>query len=466
MRKWQDLAPPDDPGSWYDVDGVWPTDRGTYEMADYLGSTELTATGAGNMSYAFVAKTLTSTREYVVDASKMWEYSGGSLTDRTNGVTIGTPMMAQYGNITICVMGNSVATVSSSGGNFSALAGAPKGNIVCVHKNAVLIFNTDTSADGWAASDVGDYTNWTTGEAASGRLIETPGDILGACVLGDAVYVFKPNSIYRMRYVGGQVKWMTEVVFQGIGLAHGTPSLAKHAVCAGNRGILFPGSLGPYGPGMFLFDGVSQPVKVNPLTKLTDVTVPRISYNGWYDIFCIYDNGVQDAFFYNATSDAWGRNTSPLIGYAYNPSTVAPLMGDFAARDANYSPMPVVYTKEAADKIKRYALDNTSARTVYLTTSMMGAADRKTAFRRASAILRRRTDIGTNSAAATLYLYRELHDTTEQSSRAVTESTVKNRFDLMGGAHTDNFARIKFSFTDLDIEIDDVLVDATAGGLE
>jgi hypothetical protein len=161
--------------------------------------------------YAFSGKGITSTRQFAVDGSHIWEWvSSLSITDQTGGVTVGSkPMMAQYGDVTICAMGAGASTVKSTGGAFSALAGAPKGEIICVHKNAVLIFNTDTSADGWAASDVGDYTNWTTGEAANGRLIDIAGAITAAIPFGDAVYVFKANAIYRMTYVGGTVNGLS-----------------------------------------------------------------------------------------------------------------------------------------------------------------------------------------------------------------------------------------------------------------
>jgi hypothetical protein len=95
-------------------------------------------------------------------------------------------------------MGASTATVKSTGGNFSALAGAPQAEIVLPVANALLYLNTNTSTDGWAASDVGDYTNYATGEAASGRLIQTPGPITAGVSFGNYAIVFKGDAIYRL----------------------------------------------------------------------------------------------------------------------------------------------------------------------------------------------------------------------------------------------------------------------------
>ena len=160
MKKWQNLSAPDDPDSWYDVDGVWPTNRGSYELADSLNSgAEYTGTSAGAVTYAFRSKGVVSTvehPEYIIDSARIWQYDVAGtpvLTDVTGAITVGArPQMAQYGSITICVMGSELgaypgatlpgrATVytTSPGTNFAALAGAPEGQSVCIQSNAVMI---------------------------------------------------------------------------------------------------------------------------------------------------------------------------------------------------------------------------------------------------------------------------------------------------------------------------------------
>lgn len=55
MRKWQDLAAPDDPNSWYSVTNMWPTLRGTYETADLSTGEAINGPAAtiGAVLYAF-----------------------------------------------------------------------------------------------------------------------------------------------------------------------------------------------------------------------------------------------------------------------------------------------------------------------------------------------------------------------------------------------------------------------------
>jgi hypothetical protein len=471
MRRWQNLAPPNDPGSWYDVDGVWPTSTGSYEAVDFLTGTAVTATGsslgAGTL-YAYCAKTLSSRREYVI-TEKIWQYAAGALTERTGGVSIGAyPMMAQYGDVTICVMGTAAPTVSSTGGNFAALAGAPQGEIVVVQSNAVVIFNTNTSADGWHASDVGDYTNWSTGESASGRIIQTPGPIRAAVPFGNDILVFKDDAIYRMRYVGGLVKWTVELAWKGVGVgvAPVDDILGKYACCAGNSGVLFAayyevitGYISSY---IYYFDGVSAPRRVNPLTK---VVAGRMGYNPQQDTFFIAESDVSGVvYFYNATIDAWGFASTPFTGIN---STQKPVLGDFSARSEK-STMPVYYKATAADTITRYAHGATvgdNPGTCYLETAMLGKPDEKTHFSRVTPILRRRRDLGADSASLRLTLFREMHDTTAQTTRTISESTDRKRFDLAGGTCTDNFARFKVTFADLDVEVDDFLITQKHAGL-
>jgi hypothetical protein len=317
--------------------------------------TTLTVSGrpyAGTQSYAFSAKTLTGTREYVVTAAKIFEYSATTLTDRTGGVAVGSnPMMAQFGAITLCVMGNATATVSSNGGNFAALAGAPKGEIVLVVDGAALILNTDTSPDGWAASDVFDYTNWTTGEAASGRLLDTPGPILAGCAFGGYAYAFKATSIYRGNYVGGQVKWEWHLVWSGVSVGSlFTTTQSKHYVGAGADCMMFVGqrdsaSFSTSGSKtassyVYLYDGVSAPRCVNPLTTIVEGAV---LYDPSVNMFTVFplQTSTDRMYFYSVPADAWGYYGTPLgAGASTNPPR--PVMGAYETR-AVASPLPAFY---------------------------------------------------------------------------------------------------------------------------
>lgn len=75
--------------------------------------------------------------------------------------------------------------------------------IVVYQSSAKLVFDGDR----WAASDVGDYTNWETGEACAGRLFQPDGPILWALAFRDYVLAGKKHAAYKGRYVGHWLKW-------------------------------------------------------------------------------------------------------------------------------------------------------------------------------------------------------------------------------------------------------------------
>lgn len=507
-RRLQDLAPPDDPGSWSALRNFWPTRRG-YETADFSTGTSKTATDSGPVIYAFAGKGLSASFEWVItrgSAPKIWEYSGGSLTDRTNGVSVGGvggPMMAMYGNINICVMGVGTATVSATaGGNFSALAGAPQGEIVLVCRNAVLILNTDTSVDGWAASDVGDYTNWSSGEAASGRLIDTPGPIVAACVWGDAVYVFKTSSIYRGTYVGGVVKWRWEVVWQGVG-ASGIVSgfgatKGKYQVVACREGIAFNAEAAADANSVYLFDGASPPYCLNPLTTLNesastfvyhpieDVLVLAPSYGSDKDGTYRAGTGQSSVtglyYYYSFKTRAWGNGSGsdeedwelPDAGPILAVNGV--LQGDYFARaETSIKPVYWRWRNVTDDALYRCAPSSTPSGTAnnvtcyaqttrYSDPKVRYGSDQKTKYDRLIPVVYRRTDLGTNSASLTATFYRELEDTSAASTPlTVAESGTRKRFDFTA---EENFATFKVTWTAEDIELADFYIRTKPGALE
>lgn len=477
--KWQDLSAPDDPEGYQNVFNLWPTKHGTYETVDFSTGTSVTASGSSTVHYAFAAKTLSSTLEWVVDNAKIWLYSSGSLADKTNSVTIGAdPHMAQYGNVTICAMGTANPTVAStSGGNFSAIAGAPNCEIVVVQSNCALAFNTATSADGWAASDVGDYTNWSTGEAASGRIIATPGPITAAVAFGNDVLVFKENAIYRMTYVGGAVKWQVNLVWYGTGAASSSSlTKAKYQVVATNRGVAFNGNATDNS--VFLFDGASPPVLLNPLTTI-DSSDCVFVYNPVEDMLCLapaygssatgtskqYDSTFISSlyYYYNFLSGQWGKGAGgaeeDYEGTASTPrlAECGVLQGDYYAR-AETSSKPVYWRYRNTSGGAHYRCAPSapgSSSTCYVLTKAYGNPLYKTQWSRLTPILRRRNDKGTDTATLEYNLFRERHDIYEGNasvaSAVISESSQRKRFDFMA---CDNYARFLVKFNALDVEID------------
>jgi hypothetical protein len=484
MRKWKTayagpikkMAAPDDPGIWAEISNFVPTGRGSYASADrFSGATAIAAAGetAGTGKYAFAATTPSGSRSYVVGA-KIWEVAsdGLSITDRTNAVTIGTyPMMAQFGTATICVMGNATATVSSTGGNFAALAGAPKGEIVLTCANAVLIFNGDAGTlytDGWFASDVMDHTNWTTGEAASGRLLQTPGPIISACVYRDQVYVFKPGSIYRGRYVGGDVKWAWEVVSWHLGVdrpaayAHG-----KYACVSCKSGIAFVSHAATsdqlFGQ-IHFFDGVNPPVLLNPENSLSVVSSAWMFYDPVSDILGVQASATEfAAYCYSFVDQAWGHAL-----YA-NGGTAIWVHGNAAERATFYGSTGTMLPQfwvTGSNTLTLYesVMADGVASTGYLITSKVGKPNRQTLIKRATPLVRRRVNFsgGAPSVTMTLYRYTERHDSSSTSNTAITEAANYQRFDITSAAP---WQALKYAVTDTAVDIEDILIDAQDAGV-
>lgn len=474
MRKYQNLAAPDDQNTWFNVDGFWPNPSGSYETIQFLDSgTAATATGTGDPIYAWCAKTLSGRREYVLTSALIWEYSAGAYTDRTGGVTIGSsPYAVQNGDVTVMAMGAANPTVKSTGGNFSALAGAPQAEIVLPVAGALLYLNTSVSADGWATSDVFDYTNYTTGEAASGRLLQTPGAITAGVSFGNYAIVFKADAIYKISYVGGVVKWTTEVLYRGIG------ATSKYAACAGNGRILFAGYADSYFTTYYyLFDGVSEPRRVNPLTTVTDgYGLSAITFNPQLQLFTIrgLETGVtvlgvttysSTAYYYSLAADAWGKYTNVTATY-----TRKPLFGEFSAL-SEQSSTHVLYGKSAADTLKRFAPSRTADGSCSLNLPLMGSAQRKISLTKVIPQYRRRDSL-TSAAVVTMtavfYPERGLSrlgargGAASLTRSAVAESTSPQRcFDTTG---SDYFVDIALNWTNAFVELDDVVIEANSGG--
>lgn len=482
MKKWRNKAAPDDPDSWADVSCMWPTPQGTYEVADfYSTSSSLTATGetsggVGSGLSAWAFRSLTGPRVYVVGA-KIWELSGGTLTDRTGGLTLGSPrVMTQFGSATILARGTTQSLAVSTGGNFSAIAGSPSAVIVVIQSNAVVAFNTNTSVDGWAASDVGDHTNWSTGESASGRILDHAGPITAAVPFGNDILVFKQDAIYRMTYVGGTVKWQLQRIWEGIGAAgsEGINPIEACGDCVIYTGR--PSSNALFTPDkaqIYRFDGISAPVHISRDIDL-NLLETRVCYDPSQRRVMLLDFNAASVVphYYALDQDAWGRGNDlfSLIGQ------VEPLVlrGDYSAAisinsSINSSARPIFAA--ATNAFKQYlpiAPGGSTSSSAYIKSWKYGAVDGKATFGRVTPLLRRRVNNsgGSPACALTVDLFRERHDTTAATTRSITESTVRKRFDILDGTCTDNFAQFKITFTDMDAEVDDLLVGATPSGAE
>jgi hypothetical protein len=180
----------------------------------------------------------------------------------------------------------------------------------------------------------------------------------------------------------------------------------------------------------------------------------RIVYHSQRDIFSIWTTA---GVWYFAPKDmAFGKCASPL---GASPGTFRPYEGTFLAGDGD-SVTTACWAKSAANTLKLYN-SASNVGTWYVETAKIGAAESKTRFMRVTPRLRRLVDSGTQSAALTVSLFRELHDTSTSSTASGALSPDRHRFDFIVA---DNFARLKLSYTDYDGEIDDLSLEATNSG--
>jgi hypothetical protein len=242
---------------------MMPTPWGTYRSSP--SRTTLAGTITSSLGHLSVPTILLRT-----DGTARWiaaeQDAGGALSlfDSTDGsswtyvagwAAIARPsndvQYGQFGNVSIAVGRNGTTKASSTtGGAFADLAGSPpKANLIAVQSNVVLLFDTDNGVnvytDGWYASDVGDHTNWSTGEAANGRLLNTPGAIKCAIAFADRVLAFKDTSVYEGQYVGGVVKWAWRVLHPAIGCS------SPNGAATDGKTVFFYGTKGAY-----IYDGV------------------------------------------------------------------------------------------------------------------------------------------------------------------------------------------------------------------
>lgn len=475
MRRYATIAAPDDPQIWSDVSGFWPTKRGTYKTAPMYGAgSAKTATGegAGARAYGFCAAKQTGTRSYICGA-KTWEVSTAfALTDRTGGVAI-PQMMAQLGDATIGVSGTATATVVSTGGNFAALAGAPQGNIVVVQGGAVLIFNSNTGNNYWHASDLNDHTNWTTGESANGPLNQTPGPIIGAIAFQDYVLVFKPSAIYRGRYIGGQYKWLWEVVWRSFGMFYDGSSdsllIKSLAVCDGGVAFFGPKPSATSEAVQF-FDGVTcrQLNAEVEFTGYASTAATSFHFDPAEKRLLIGGNGTAP-FAYCFASESWGKE---LLDASSSTPAGFWVTGDPIALAAHYGVGALVLPPAWAAGTNTFTLSVNGTQSVatapYVQTGLNGSSKEITHFDRLLPLLRSRAStiygVGNGtSAALTFDLFTERHGASI-ASNSVTESTQRVWFDLQGVTHAANFARFKVVYNNLTLEIDDVDIGGLPGG--
>lgn len=507
MRTLRDLAAPDDPQAWTDCSNMWPTLRNTYATADNstgtLVSSTFNSSSAYQVYYAYAAgQYIANNYELVVidtSAQQAWNafwWNGSTLSD---SVAAGAPVGDQRGRVQATRFGDVVLLAAINnplltslkiqaatiGGSFSdAGSSAPtQQTMIAVQSSAAIA--TSHYSNSWYASDVGDYSNWSTGESASGTFYQLPGYPTAAIPYGNDLYVFKPSGILRMTYVGGAVKWQVQLAWYGVGIPRDITATyqmpTQDQAVATNHGIAFYGGSGR----VYLFDGTSEPVCLNPETTINvEASFGVFIYDPRSDMLCIAPSFGSDAtghayvdgatttsicvyYYYNFKTGAWGNgygNANEIRTSTAQNGQSGVLRGSYGARAENSS-KPAFWVIDSASSHTLYrnaSSSPASGTTCSLQISKLGRADGKTRFSRLTPLLRSRSDLGSGSAAAQFDLFTEREDTSTSNSRTgIAESTTRKRFDLLGGTCEDTFGRFKVTWTSLNVEVDDFLVNST-----
>lgn len=424
------------------------------------GFTNLGATAVGALTITNLSGTV---RTYVGTATKLYEYVGTVLTDRSAGggsyASTAAWKFTQFGDFTIAGSYNNQLQVAS-GAAFAAIAGAPNAKIVFSVVTSgggfVLALNTNTSQDQWACSGLNDHTTWTPSiatQANTGRLLGNDAGALTAGIeFGDAALAFKVRTMFVGRYVGPPATFEFSEVPGGSGCS------GINACCVVDGGVFF---VGP--DQIWLFDGSrSIPVADNQVrtfffTDLADAYREQIQVT--FDrphnrVYIWYPDRTSSGLcnsglVYHLTTKQWGRVTHTVAAsmiYIQPGISWDSAVGTWTAQtntwDSNYwkpsARSPSIFNG-SNDFVTLTGPPGPSS----FTTEDIGLDDQETRLNE----MRLRYQIAPATAQATGYTLDEAGDTASTVATIASSDSpfvTMNKFDLRQRA---KFHRVKFDFT-------------------
>jgi hypothetical protein len=316
-------VPSNTPGAIIDCAGVVPTVRGM-RGASSLVNPGYAAIPGGVVRGAANVQLLNNTRRQLAASSTdIYELSGGVWTSRSRGggYTAGSEnrfRFQQFGNVTIACNQQDILQYST-GGAFADIAGSPKARFMVANEQFIMVFATNEGTYGddpsrWWCSAIGNYASWTPSiatQCATAQLVDIPGELRAAGILGDAIVAYKDRGIMVGTYVGAPQVWSWEcVVGEWVG------AVSQEAL------VQLKGEHVYFGSNAFWrYDGtrpqeISVPVREWFLAN-TDAAF-RYRIQGFYDRFegniYWYLPGIGSAgvlnicLVYNIRTQAWGRS--------------------------------------------------------------------------------------------------------------------------------------------------------------
>jgi len=293
---------PTTPGVMVDINNLIPNDRGYQDAPQLENLTNNPITDAGFFPQTAVmlfSPTYGEWRIFVGATTGIYERVATGWEKRfTAGASSYFPWsFRQFGSAVLATLPfiTTIRTTSAPFFNtFNVITGAPRALALCVTTtHQVMALSTSIEErDSWWCSALGDHTNWTPSlatQAATGRLLSTPGPITGGIEFGPHIVAFKERSMYWMRYVNVPVVWATEVISNEVG------AISNQSILDVGERILFVGPSDIYS-----FDG-TRPVAIGAGVKRW--FFDRL-YRPYQDhIKGVYDETTGCAWWWYPTSD-------------------------------------------------------------------------------------------------------------------------------------------------------------------
>lgn len=142
-----------------------------------------------------------------------------------NGTNDTVWRFAQMGNATLAVNGADPIQQSIQAGAFEDIPDSPHAQLIDVTQGFVFVANVIDETygerpDGWWCSALYNQMDWVPDiatQCATGRLIDTPGEITACKALGSNVVLYKASSVIYGTYQGPPVIWAFNVASNEVG---------------------------------------------------------------------------------------------------------------------------------------------------------------------------------------------------------------------------------------------------------
>lgn len=261
----------------------------------------------------FIAGTGSSLKELTAIAT--WtdrSRSGGYALSNTNRWRF-----AQQGDVSLA--SSKACTIQASTSSaFADVSGAPQADIIETVGQFVFAFNTTDSvygdvSDRWWCSALGNYASWVpsvASQAATGRLLGSPGPITAGKRFGDSIIAFKAKSMYRGDYVGAPIVWSFQQIPGDVGalcqevvVNVGTPDSPR---------LVFMGS-----EDFYSFDG-SRPIPIGT-NRVKEHVYSELLRSKQSLAIAQHDKSDSNVYFYYPTSDS--VNPDKCVVYNYRKDT-------------------------------------------------------------------------------------------------------------------------------------------------